>query len=115
MSNRLSEAGHMPLMPEPLLAAQAGAAFSASRLQTMQVLRLGKAFFELPADLWNVVHRLGNAIDNAMRLRDVAGMDDHMLADIGVRRDQLPGLFVDGRLADVTAGARAHRKSYPTD
>lgn len=108
MSNRLCGAGRIPLMPEPLLAAGAGTLLSESRLQSMQVSALGRAFFELPAALWNLVHRLGNAIENASRLRDVACMSDHLLRDIGIRRDQLPQLFLEGRLADIAGDRSRH-------
>ena len=115
MSNRLSEPGRLPLIPEPLVAARAGAIFSQSRLQSIRVFELGKAFLELPSDLWNLVRQFGKTIENAMRLRDVACMNDHLLADIGIRRDQLPGLFLDGKLADIADNARGHRKSSPAD
>lgn len=107
MSNRLCGAGRIPLMPEPLLAARAGTIFSESRLQSLQVSALGRAFFELPATLWNLVHSLGKTIENAVRLRDVACMSDHLLRDIGIRRDQLPQLFIEGRLADIAGDRRS--------
>ena len=109
MSNRLCGTGRIPLMPEPLLAARAGAIFSESRLQSMQVSALGRAFFELPGALWNLVRSLGKTIENAVRLRDVACMSDHLLRDIGIRRDQLPRLFVEGRLADIAGELRRTR------
>lgn len=115
MSNRLADAGRIPLMPEPLLAARAGTRFRESRLQSMQVSALGRAFFELPAALWNLVRSLGKTIENAMRLRDVACMSDHLLRDVGIRRDQLPQLFLEGRLADIAGDMGRSRRGDAAD
>ena len=109
MSNRLADAGRLPLLPEPMPAARAGAVFSETRLQSDRVFELGRAFFELPADIWNVVRHVRKSIESAISLRDVARMNDHLLADIGIRRDQLPQLFLEGRLGDVVDSARKRR------
>ena len=99
MSNRLTDAGRLPLVLEPLLAAQAGSVFSETQALSIQVSELGRAFFELPGMFWNLVRQVTESIETAMRLRNLAGMSDHMLSDMGIRRDQLPQLFLAGRLS----------------
>lgn len=113
MSNRLTDAGRIPLIPEPLLAANAGSVFSKTRAMSEKVTALGRAFFELPTMLWNLVRQVPRSIDAAMQLRDLASMSDHRLADMGIRRDQLPQLYLDGRLYAFGADIPARRKEEP--
>lgn len=109
MSNRLADAGRLPLLPQPLVAAATGAMFTQTRDQTDRARALGRAFLALPADLFNLVRGLEKSIESARILRDLSGMSDHMLADIGIRRDQLPMMLREGRLDDFAGHAREHR------
>jgi len=95
VSNRLNEIGRVPLMPDPLVALQTSNAISLSQNQTEQVLALGRAFRDMPKDIWNAVSGCAKAIEEATRIRDLASMEDSMLSDIGLRRDQVPHLFVN--------------------
>lgn len=97
MSNRLIQLGRVPLIPDPLVAIQASSAFSQSQAQTEQVQALGRAFRDMPGDIWNVVTGFASAIDQAIRIRMLSSMNDRALSDIGLRRDQLPMLFVHRR------------------
>lgn len=95
MSNRLNEIGRVPLMPDPLVALQTSSAFSLSQDQTEQVMALGRAFRDMPKDIWSAISGCAKIIEEATRIRDIAAMEDSMLSDIGLRRDQIPHLFVN--------------------
>lgn len=111
MSNRFADAGFLPPTPELPVAARAGAMVSQTRLQTRQAFELGRAFFELPGDIWNMLGRLARTIDTAVRLRDAVNMDDRRLADLGIRRDELPALLAAGRLGEIMDAQRPFRRT----
>lgn len=94
MSNRLSHMDRLPLIPDPLVAIQASSAVSLSQSQTEQVFALGRAFRQMPMDIWHALSNCARVIEEATRIRDISSMDDGMLSDIGLRRDQVPQLFV---------------------
>ncbi len=93
MSNRLIEIGRIPLIPDPHVAVKASLVFSQNRAQTNQVMELGKSFVELPLALWKAIRSYKKILDSAMHMRDLCSMNDRALADIGIRRDQIPELY----------------------
>lgn len=98
MSNRLIQIGRVPLMPDPLVAVQASNAFASSKEQTDQVFALGRAFRQMPQDIWNAIRGCAQAMEDAIRIRGLSSMNDRALSDIGLRRDQIPMLFIDRRV-----------------
>ena len=110
MSNRLIQTGRVPLMPDPMVAIQENSAFASSKEQTNQVLALGRAFRQLPWDVWNAIRGCARAMDVAVRIRSLSSMNDRALSDIGIRRDQIPMLFIEGRIdqIDQTSAKRAN-------
>jgi uncharacterized protein YjiS (DUF1127 family) len=97
VSNRLLQIGRVPLMPDPQVALQASSLFESSKQQTDQVFALGRAFRQLPGDIWRVFQSCAQSVHNATRIRTLSSMNDRALSDIGLRRDQIPMLFVDQR------------------
>jgi uncharacterized protein YjiS (DUF1127 family) len=94
VSNRLIQLGRVPLIPDPLVALQASSAFSNSQSQTNQVIAIGQSI----SGLWHAITGCAKAIDNALQIRRISSMDDRLLSDMGLRRDQIPGLFIDRRV-----------------
>ena len=93
MSNRLIQIGRVPLIPDPRVALQASRAFSASRDQTERVIELGVSYFNLLSSIRNGIRNFTKILERAMQIRSLSTMSDQSLADIGVRRDQLPQLY----------------------
>ena len=60
---------------------------------------------------------LGEALEKARRAADLAAMDDRMLADIGMRRSDIPALFTGSARPNVVsvnpapAGKRGRSKA----
>lgn len=103
MSNRLLQVGRIPLIPDPHVALKASQALSGNQAQTERAVTVGRAFFEPLKLVGAVLHRFGNGLERALRIRNMATMNDAALADIGVRRDQLPQIFY-GPAVDAKPG-----------
>jgi len=93
VSNRLVEIGRVPLIPDPYTALRASQVFSSTREQAEKALALGTAFGGLLSGIRDGVRRFADGLERAMRIRDLSMMTDKSLADIGLRRDQLPQLY----------------------
>ena len=101
MSNRLIQIGRVPLIPDPYVAIKAGQAFSFSQAQTDRVIALGTAYFGLLSLLLNGIRGTADMLERAVQIRNLSTMTDASLADIGIRRDQLPQLFDGSRFDDI--------------
>lgn len=112
MSNRLVQVGRVPLIPDPQTALKASQVFFSTRDQAGKVVELGAAYLELLAGIWTGLRRFADRLDRAVRIRNLSMMTDAGLADIGLRRDQLPQLYV-GRGFDAKTERRA--SSWLTD
>ena len=97
MSNRLSQFDRVPMMPDFDVALQASSVFTTSKEQTDQVFALGRAFRQLPQDIWNTIRGFARLMEEALLIRSLSSMNDRALSDIGLRRDQIPMLFIDRR------------------
>lgn len=100
MSNRLIQIGRVPLIPDPQVALKASQAFSVSRDRTERVLELGAAYLSLWSTIRDGLGRFTKTVERAIQNRSLSTMDDKGLADIGVRRDQLPQYY-DGDIIDT--------------
>ena len=96
MSNRLNTPTRVPLIGDPEVAERAGAALAESRARTEQVRAMGRAFADLGRAVVRFFARLNKSMDEALAMRDLANMSDHMLADIGLKRSDIPALFARG-------------------
>jgi len=105
VSNRLIQLGRVPLIPDPEIAIKAGQAFSLSLAQTERVVEMGRAFFSLLSSIGNGIRGFADMIERAIQVRDLSVMTDKSLADIGMRRDQLPMLY-NGSDFDDRVGRR---------
>jgi len=105
VSNRLIQLGRVPLIPDPGVAIKASQAFSLSQVRTERVVELGTAFSSLLSIIGNGIRRLADMVERAIQVRDLSMMTDKSLADIGIRRDQLPR-FYDGSGFDGKVGQR---------
>ena len=112
MSNRLIQIGRVPLIPDPHVAIKASQAFSFSKDQTERVLELGRAYFSLPSIIGNGIRRCADRIETAMQIRSLSVMTDDSLADIGIRRDQLPQLYARSGFDDKLG---RHRSVWLSD
>ena len=101
MSNRLIQIGRVPLIPDPDVAIKASQAFSASRAQTERVVELGADCFSLLSTIRNGIRGFANMIEKAIQIRNLSTMNDKYLADIGIRRDQLPQLYKASGVDDI--------------
>lgn len=93
MSNRLIQIGRVPLIPDPQVALKASQVFSANRDRTERVLELGTAYLNLLSTIRDGVLGFTKTVERAIQIRSLSTMDDKALADIGVRRDQLPRYY----------------------
>ena len=94
MSNRLTQIGRVPLIPDPRVAIRASQAFSACRDRTEKVRNLGAAYLNLLSTIRDSLRAFTKTVERAIQIRTLSTMDDKALADIGVRRDQLPQYYV---------------------
>ena len=111
MSNRLIQIGRVPLIPDPDVAVKASQAFSFNQAQTERVALLGKDCFSLWSSLRNGIRRFGDLLGRAIQIRNLSTMSDKSLADIGIRRDQLPQLYIGGGVDDLVGSQRSVRSS----
>lgn len=58
--------------------------------RTAQAAELGSAFGNLFAMLWRPLINLQASIERARTVNELTVMNDRMLADIGIRREELP-------------------------
>lgn len=110
MSNRLIQIGRVPLIPDPDIAIKASQVFSNSQSQMEQVIRLGHAYLGLWSHLRNSFRRFFDLLDRATEVRNLSTMSDQSLADIGIRRDQLPQLYHQANFGDIV-GQRVSPRS----
>ena len=111
MSNRLIQIGRVPLIPDPEVALKASQAFSFSQAQTERVTQLGEACFGLWSTLQNGIRQFGDLLERAIQIRNLSTMSDKSLADIGIRRDQLPQLYIGSGVEDLVGSERSVRSS----
>ena len=109
MSNRLIQIGRVPLIPDPDIAIKASQVFSNTQAQMNQVIELGNAYLGLWSNLRNSFRRFSELLDRASEVRNLSTMSDKSLADIGIRRDQLPQLYRDANFGDI-AGRRVPQR-----
>ncbi len=105
MSNRLIQIGRVPLIPDPSVAVKASQAFSFSEAQTERVIELGTSYSSLLSIIRNGIRGFVDTLERAIHIRNLSTMTDKNLADIGLRRDQLPQLY-DGSGFDDIVGRR---------
>lgn len=106
MSNRLIQIGRVPLIPDPYVALKASEAFSLSRAQTEQVIALGAAYLRIPSFIRNTIRRCADRLERAIQIRNLSMMNDTSLADIGVRREQLPQLYNASKFDQIVGPRR---------
>ena len=114
MSNRLIQIGRIPLIPDPYVAIKASEAFSISRAQTERVVAMGTAYFSVLLAIRNGISQFVARLERALQIRNLSAMTDQSLADIGVRRDQLPQ-FYDGSGFDNMTGKRPSVESSDSE
>ncbi len=107
MSNRLIQIGRVPLIPDPYVAIKASQAFSFSQAQTERVIELGTDCFGLLSTIRNGIRGFADLLDRAIQIRNLSTMTDESLADIGLRRDQLPQLYGGSDFADKVGQNRS--------
>ena len=109
MSNRLIQIGRVPLIPDPSVAIKASQAFSFNQAQTERVLELGTAYFSLLSIIRSGMRGFVDTLERAIQIRNLSTMTDESLADIGLRRDQLPQLYDGSRFDDIVGRRRSVR------
>jgi uncharacterized protein YjiS (DUF1127 family) len=109
VSNRLIQIGRVPLIPDPDVALKASQAFSVNEAQTARVTHLGEVCFGFWSIIRNGIQGFADMLETAIQIRDLSTMSDKSLADIGLRRDQLPQLFNKSEVD----GLMGHRRSIP--
>lgn len=107
MSNRLTQIGRVPLIPDPDVAVKASELFSISQAQTKQVVELGRAFGDLLASMRNGVQQFTDLLERATQIRNLSTMSNKSLADIGIRRDQLAQLYTERSFDNIVGGRPA--------
>ena len=111
MSSRLIRIGCVPPIPDPYVAIKASQAFFFSQAQTERVTEQGTDFFSLLSAIRNGIRRFGDLLERVIKIRYLSTMTDKSLADIGIRRDQLPQLYAGSRFDDIVAGYHLVRLS----
>ena len=101
MSNRLGQNGRIPLIADPNVAVKASQILYLSKFQTEQVVDLGRAYGGLLSKLRQGIRGFGDLLERAIQIRNLSTMSDKALADIGVRRDQLPHLYYGSGFDDI--------------
>ena len=102
MSNRLRDAGALPLVMDPMLAVKLGQAVYASRKRAEQTVELGQAFVAVFRDIGHAIGWIGRSINRATEMRDLYSLTDRQLADIGIERGQIPSLWREARVNVAT-------------
>ena len=92
MSNRLSAAGRLPLIPDSWVEQNIGLSETvlASRARAEQMIELGRAVRSLFRAFGRALGWVGARVDEAAQMSELAGMSDRMLTDIGLKRSDLP-------------------------
>ena len=106
MSNRLIQIGRVPLIPDPDVAVKASQAFSFNQDQTKRVTDLGEDCFGLWSTVRNGIRGFVDMLETAIQIRNLSTMSDKSLADIGIRRDQLPQLYHGSGVDDLVRRRR---------
>ncbi len=106
MSNRLIQIGRVPLIPDPSVAIKASQAYSFSQAQTERVTELGTAYFSLLSIIRSGIRGFVDMLERAIQIRNLSTMTDASLADIGLRRDQLPQLYNKSGFDDMMGRRR---------
>lgn len=112
MSNRLIQIGRVPLIPDPYVAIKASKAFSFSQARTDRVSQLGADCFGFLSAIRNGIRGIADMLERAIQIRNLSTMTDQSLADIGIRRDQLPQLYHGSGFDDIV---RRHRSVWLSD
>lgn len=98
MSLVLNRTTSYPVMPEFAISSRLGAMLFQSRAQTEQTLALGEAFFSVFRSMRNGLRRFDASVTEARAMRDLVGLSDQILADIGIKRSQIPDIIAKGGL-----------------
>ena len=105
MSNRLSTVERMPL---GTYAVEHGSVVRDSRAQAEYVMELGRGLGASLRALGQLFTWVDRRIDEATAMRDLAMMNDRMLADIGLKRSDIPLVGAAPVVGEGPAAPRAH-------
>jgi uncharacterized protein YjiS (DUF1127 family) len=105
MPNTLNAPFRSPF--EPGLPAPAGADISVagSRASYQQAVAMGAAFGALFSALGRMFSRLQSAVNEARNKGDLVSLSDRALADLGIRRDDIPAIIAIGGLGNGIGSA----------
>ena len=115
MSNRLSTVERVPLIPNIQIAADVADSVRISRARAEEMAEYGRQIGEvLHARLvrkalkavWHGLTWANDRVVEARAINELSKMDDRMLADIGLRRSDLPMLFCPKAVNDMTVRER---------
>lgn len=109
MSNRLATTERMLKLPEVELAGGAMETYLSTRRQAETVMEYGRALADTVRAVWRAIAWIGQRVDEAEAMRDLAALNDRMLADIGLKRSDIPLLY--SRARQETAPAPAEPKA----
>lgn len=100
MSNRLESVGAFPLIMDPIQAMKLGQSINNTQRQTAQTIALGQSFLGLFRGISGMFSWIGRSVRYAQEMRVLSEMNDRQLADIGLSRNEIPGLCAQGRFRD---------------
>ena len=115
MSNRLSTVERVPLIPNIQIAADVADSVRISRARAEEMAEYGRQIGEvLHARLmrkalkavWRGLTWANDRVDEARAINELSKMDDRMLADIGLKRSDIPMLFCPKAVNDMTVRER---------
>lgn len=91
MSNRLNTVDRIPLTADAEVASNAAQHyFVAARSQVEQVTNYGETIAEALRAVWHALTWVERRVEEAAAMRELATMNDRMLADIGLKRSDIP-------------------------
>jgi uncharacterized protein YjiS (DUF1127 family) len=115
MSNRLSTVDRVPLIPDIQIASDVADSVRASRARAEEMAEYARQIGDvLHARLvrkalkavWRGLNWANDRVEEARSINELSKMDDRMLADIGLRRSDIPMLFHPKAVNDMTVRER---------
>jgi uncharacterized protein YjiS (DUF1127 family) len=106
MSNRLTTIDRVPLTPDVEVAGNMSETFLSTRRQAETVVAYGRALVDTVRAVGHAFSWLGERVDEAEAMCELASLNDRMLADIGLKRSDIPLLCQRQREDDVMTNGR---------
>jgi uncharacterized protein YjiS (DUF1127 family) len=115
MSNRLSTVDRVPLIPDIQIAADVADSVRISRARAQEMAEYGRQIGEMLharlvrkafKAMWRGLIWAADRVNEARAVNELSKMDDRMLADIGLKRSDIPMLFCPKAVNDMTVRER---------